>query len=80
MASKLTLRMDEELISKAKIHAARTGTSVSRMVARYFALLDGDDAEEMLKTAPVTRRLFGLLRESGLDRDDYRAYLEEKHR
>ena len=80
MASKLTLRMDEELIEKAKQYAARTGTSVSRLVARYFSLLDGDDPENVLKTAPLTRRLFGLLKDTGVEPEDYRAHLEEKYR
>lgn len=80
MASKLTLRMDENLIEKAKIYAARTGTSVSRLVARYFSLLDGEDPEKTLKTAPVTRRLFGLLKDSDIEHSDYRSHLEEKYR
>lgn len=39
MNTKLTLRMDESLIAAAKNYAAAHGSSVSQMVASYFAAL-----------------------------------------
>jgi hypothetical protein len=39
MNTKLTLRMDESLIASAKDYAAAHGSSVSQMVANYFAAL-----------------------------------------
>ena len=39
MNTKLTLRMDESLIAAAKDYAAAHGSSVSQMVANYFAAL-----------------------------------------
>ncbi|MBE0418315.1 MAG: hypothetical protein IBX63_11175 [Coriobacteriia bacterium] len=39
MGTKLTLRLDEDLIRRAKRHSARSGKSVSRLVADYFALI-----------------------------------------
>lgn len=39
MNTKLTLRMDESLIAAAKDYAAKHGSSVSQMVANYFAAL-----------------------------------------
>ncbi len=39
MNTKLTLRMDEALIESAKHYAAAHGSSVSQMVANYFAAL-----------------------------------------
>ncbi len=41
MNTKLTLRMDEALIASAKSYAAAHGSSVSQMVANYFAALQG---------------------------------------
>ena len=38
MQTKLTLRLDEELIGVAKAFARSSGKSVSRIVADYFAL------------------------------------------
>ena len=40
MNTKLTLRLDEELIKSAKMHAKTIAKSVSQMVADYFYLLD----------------------------------------
>ena len=39
MQTKLTLRLEEQLIERAKAHAKKRGKSVSQMVADYFALL-----------------------------------------
>jgi len=39
MNAKLTLRLDESLIAAAKDYAAQHGSSVSQMVANYFAAL-----------------------------------------
>ena len=37
MSTKLTLRLDAELIEAAKAYAAQEGRSVSELVAGYFA-------------------------------------------
>jgi len=39
MNTKLTLRLDEELIVKAKAYAERSGKSVSGLVSDYFSML-----------------------------------------
>jgi hypothetical protein len=39
MQTKLTLRIDEELIERAKSYAHRSGKSVSRLVSDYLVLL-----------------------------------------
>jgi len=79
MQTKLTLRLDARLIQRAKRHAARTGKSVSAIVADYFAALGvgpGDRGE-----LPVgVRSLHGALSGAGGDGDSYRRYLEQKHR
>lgn len=78
MKTKLTLRLDELLIERAKRHSAHAGKSVSELVADYFALIDAQ-----VPATEVTRRvasLRGALAGSGLDEADYRAHLAEKHR
>ena len=77
MQTKLTLRLEEQLIERAKAHAKKRGKSVSQMVAEYFALLDREDRPETL--APLTRSLHGALRSSAVDEDTYREHLEEKY-
>ena len=80
MQTKLTLRLEEQLITQAKSYAARAGKSVSQLVADYFALLSSGGKPSRPPAPPLTRSLRGLLRGARLDEPDYRKYLEEKHR
>ncbi len=75
MQTKLTLRMDEELIRIAKDFARSSGKSLSRIVADYFALLgrENQDAE----MSHVVRSLKGSLR--GADTETDQRYLEDKY-
>ena len=77
MQTKLTLRLEEQLIERAKAHAKKRGKSVSQMVAEYFALLDREDRPETL--APLTRSLHGALRGTTVDEDTYRRHIEEEY-
>jgi len=79
MQTKLTLRLEDHLIERAKSYAAEAGKSVSQIVADYFKLLTSQTTEASLPSTPVTQSLRGLLRESKLDEKDYKKYLEEKH-
>lgn len=79
MQSKLTLRLDEALIRRAKVIAKRKGKSVSQMVAEYFALLGSRSSNEAEELAPTVKSLKGILKGSKLDREDYRRHLEDKY-
>jgi hypothetical protein len=79
MQTKLTLRLEDQLIEQAKSYAARAGKSVSQIVADYFKLLTSEKIKSVSPSTPVTQSLRGLLRESKLDEKDYKNYLEEKH-
>lgn len=79
MHSKLTLRLDSQLIHRAKAYAKRSGKSVSSIVADYFTALDVGEGEEQ-KMGPKVRSLLGVLRERPADEADYRRHLEKKHR
>ena len=82
MNTKLTLRLDDELVRAAKRHAISSGKSVSRLVADYFALIDAGaaPADADLTPTPRVRALLGALAGSAVDEQDYRRYLEDKHR
>ncbi|MDO8880658.1 MAG: DUF6364 family protein [Coriobacteriia bacterium] len=79
MATKLTLRLDEDLIRRAKRHSARSGKSVSRLVADYFALIDADAEPAATEPTPRVRSLLGALGGSKSDERDFRRHLERKH-
>lgn len=88
MQTKLTLRMEKEVIERAKSYARRRGSSLSELVTNYFTALDtntepADMAERAESLPPLTAELWGMLRadtgQQPVDEDDYRAYLERKH-
>jgi hypothetical protein len=79
MNTKLTLRLDDELIERAKRHSGKSGKSVSRLVADFFALIEPAAATDT-EITPGVRSLLGVLSDSGLDERDYRRHLEDKHR
>jgi len=77
MNTKLTLRLDDKLIDRAKRHSAKSGKSVSQLVSDYFELIDTQDTD--IEITPRVRSLRGVLAGSNLDERDYRKHLEEKH-
>ena len=81
MQTKLTLRLDEELVRRAKAHAKREGKSLSQIVSDYFSLLKQPSGEnrEAEPGAPLTQSLRGILRGAEVDEEDYRRHLDEKH-
>jgi Family of unknown function (DUF6364) len=78
--TKLTLRLDDALIQSAKRHSSRSGKSVSRLVADYFALIDSQEAATATELTPRVRSLTGVLSGARINELDYRRHLEEKHR
>lgn len=82
MNTKLTLRLDDGLISAAKTYAAKEGRSVSDLVAAYFAAL-GQNSPTLAKStaarASKTDQLVGALAGLPLDEQDYKKHLEAKY-
>ena len=79
MQTKLTLRLEEELIERAKLYARGAGSSVSQLVADYFAVLDARLEVEKGLVTPLVRSMKGALRELDVDIGVYRRDSEERH-
>jgi hypothetical protein len=79
MQTKLTLRLDDGLIRKAKRFSKESGKSVSRIVADYFDKLDVPPPEDIEGITPKVAALRGILKRTGADEEDYYRHLEEKH-
>jgi hypothetical protein len=75
--TRLTLRLDEELIARAKRHSAETGRSVSQLVADFFSLIEAQ--EPGVEITPRVRALRGELAGSGPGEHDYGRHLEYRH-
>ena len=87
---KLTLRLEEELIDRAKQAAKERGTSVSKMVAGYFESIENPRVESRGRDSglgEITRRLRGSIKPKDRkprhgeseDEEDYKRYLERKY-
>jgi uncharacterized protein DUF6364 len=79
MHTKLILRIDEELIERAKSHARQSGKSVSQLVADYLEMLLQPERSRARPLTPIVESLRGVLAGSGLDEEDYRRDQEEKY-
>lgn len=77
MQTKLTLRLENELIQHAKSFANRQDKSLSQVVADYFqALVQPSDKPEI---PPITQSLTGIMSGHQVSQEDYKKYLEDKH-
>lgn len=79
MNTKLTLRLEEELIKSAKIHANTIGKSVSQMVADYFYILGKKTSIKSSQLSPIVKSLKGSLKHADINEKDYKSYLEDKY-
>lgn len=79
MHTKLTLRLDDRLIARAKDHARDAGKSLSQIVAEYFSAITSRRQPDCTQT-PTVAGLRGVLKDAGLtDVRDYQAHIEDKH-
>lgn len=83
---KLTLRLEGELIERAKLVARERGTSVSKMVAGFFESIEDPRVHELQDSelGEITRRLRGSIKPreangESADEEDYRRHLERKY-
>ena len=79
MATKLTLRLDEHLVESAKAYSAKTGKSVSRIVADLFEIIQNEKLNKKFQVTPATRSLKGVITDKKLSKRDYDRYLEKKY-
>ena len=75
--AKLTLSVDERIISRAKSYARARGTSVSGLVEQMLDLAVSG-AKHADVAPPVLSKLRGSLKR--VDEKDYRRYIERKYR
>ncbi|HMC59416.1 MAG TPA: DUF6364 family protein [Candidatus Solibacter sp.] len=75
--SKLTLSVDDGVVSSAKGYAKQRGVSVSEMVEAYLAAVAGPPAPAK-RDAPILRSVRGSLKKA--DIGEYRKHLAAKYR
>ena len=75
--SKLTLSVDDAVVTRAKRYAKSRGTSISKMVEAYLSAVAGPPVRASADT-PILRAVKGILKKA--DTRDYRRHLETKYR
>ena len=75
MTTKLTLSVDADIVRRAKRYARAHGTSLSRMVGHFLALVSETAGEPA--RSPGLRRLRGVIKAG--DPEDYRRHLRRKY-
>jgi len=75
--AKLTLSVDEHVVTQAKRYAAKRGTSVSRLVESYLSLV-ARPPRSTAEAAPILSMLRGAAK--SIDGAEYGGYLVRKYR
>jgi hypothetical protein len=75
MQTKLTLRLDRDLIRQARSHSRRSGKSLSTLVANFFTLLTEDRPTAGPPLPPRVRLLVGAFKGSMATEEDYQKHL-----
>ncbi len=80
MNTKLTLRMDKQLIKLTREYANKTGKSLSRIVSDFFKIIVNEELKQNKKTStPTVKSLRGILKKTNVDKNDYKKHLEDKY-
>lgn len=84
MDTKLTLRLNDSVIERAKIYARSHKISLSKMIESYLDSLTNQNEEEKKKASitPLVESLSGVI-DLPADFDykkEYRSYLDEKYK
>jgi hypothetical protein len=75
--AKLTLSVDDRVVSRAKLYARQSGVSVSEMVEVFLDAIVEAPAPDH-RDAPILRSVLGSLRKAQLE--DYQKHLAAKYR
>ncbi|MFW6326726.1 MAG: DUF6364 family protein [Bacteroidota bacterium] len=83
METKLTLRLNDSIIKKAKIYAQNHNISLSKMVESYLnSITQQKEEDEKISITPLVESLSGVI-DLPADFDykkEYRDYLEKKYK
>ena len=80
MNTKLTLRLDNKVISKAKKYAKERNTSLSKMIESYLDSVTSEDIAG-IEITPLVKSLSGVIQlPADYDhRKDYTDHLDQKY-
>lgn len=81
MNTKLTLKLEDNIIKKAKGYAEKNGRSLSELVENYFRVLTENDKNQNLPYSKIVEELTGVikLKRNFDEKKEYSDYLLKKY-
>lgn len=82
MDTKLTLRLDKEIIDRIKIYASKQHKSLSALTEDLYKIymLKDENRDELELITPIARKYKGIIDKTSFDVDNSKyQYLREKH-
>ena len=81
MNAKLTLKLNEAVIEKAKEYARKNKKSLSELVENFFKTITAESEQGQTSYSPITEELSGVLNVAELQdyQDQYADYLIKKY-
>ena len=81
MDTNLTLKLDKEIINRAKDYAESKKISLSKLIESYLQLLTNESSSKD-KISPLVESLSGVIElpKKYDDKDDFANYLTEKYK
>ena len=81
MDTKLTLKLDKEIINQAKLYAESKKISLSKLIESYLQMLTKENSNSD-NISPLVESLSGVIElpENYEDKDDYADYLKQKYK
>jgi len=79
MQTKLTSRLEDDLIKKAKALAHQRGKSLSKLVTDYFNFIASKELQSETELPPIVKSLYGSLANVNINEADYKEYLQGKY-
>ena len=82
MDTKLTLKLDEDIIKKAKDYAKTKNRSLSHLVEDFFRIITTEKEETEEHYSPIVLELSGSIQLGSEEdlKDEYADYLIEKYK
>jgi Icc-related predicted phosphoesterase len=80
MDNKLTLKLDQQVIERAKNYARRKNTSLSKLIESYLELLTNPGKNDQDDVTPLVKSLSGVLGKAKIDsKKGYKKHLIKKY-
>jgi len=76
LKTKLTLRLEKEVIEMAKAYSSEKGESLSQLVEKFFKAVSSEKETDI---TPLVKELKGFIKDAQVDESDYKKFLEEKY-